>query len=474
MIIVLTSILKYIIFYKTIVFSIQLFYNIKVIRGEIMHKILMKNLRNYYDQEITIEGFVDNIRNLQWVQFLILKDNTGKVQITIEKSLEENKQLVEIVNNLTVESTIKVKGILKQNDKVKLNGMELIPNKIEVTSISAQELPFNYKDIANVNLDTRLDYRFIDLRSEKNLLLFKVQSTLTKYMREYLYNHNFTEIHTPKLIGAASESGSEVFEVKYFDRMAYLAQSPQFYKQMAMASNFNRIFEIAPCFRAENSNTSKHTTEFTSLDVEFSYIEGVSDVMNLEAEMLTYGLQHLKEELGEEIKEIFQTEIIVPTLPFPSMKLKEVYEELENRYQYVVGKEEQTDLTTEAERLCKKLAHDKFNHEFIFVTDFPAEKRAFYHMRDENGILQGYDLIWKGIEITTGAQREHRYEEIKKNAKEKGLDNDVKFYLEFFKYGCPPHGGFAIGLDRLTMLLLDIPSLKESMFLFRGPNRLNP
>ena len=439
-----------------------------------MEKILMKDLKKYYEKEITIEGFVDNIRNLQWVQFIILKDDTGKVQITVEKSLEENKELVEIVNNLTIESTIKVTGVLKESPKVKLNGMELIPTKIVVTSISEPELPFNYKDITNVNLDTRLDYRFIDLRSDKNILLFKVQSTLIRYMREYLYNNNFTEIHTPKLIGTASESGSEVFEVKYFDRLAYLAQSPQFYKQMAMASNFNRIFEVAPCFRAENSNTSKHTTEFTSFDVEFSYINGVEDVMKLESEMLVYGLEKLKETMGEEIKSTFGIDITVPTLPFPVMKLADIYRELEERYNYKVDKSEQNDLTTEAERLCKKLAHDKFNHEFLFVVDFPAEKRAFYHMRDENGILQGYDLIWQGIEITTGAQREHRYEEIVKNAKEKGLDKDVKFYLEFFKYGCPQHGGFAIGVDRLTMLLLQIPSVKESMFLFRGPNRLNP
>lgn len=439
-----------------------------------MEKAKINDLKKYYNQEVTVEGFVDNIRNLQWVQFVILRDADNKVQITIEKSEEKNKELVTLIESLPLESTIKVTGKVVENEKVKLNGMELIPSKIEITSTSEPELPFNYKDLTNVNLDTRLDYRFIDLRNEKNLLTFRVQSTLIKYMREYLYNNNFTEIHTPKLIGAASESGSEVFEVKYFDRSAYLAQSPQFYKQMAMASGFERIFEIAPCFRAENSNTSKHATEFTSFDIEFSYIDSVEDVMKLEAEMLTYGLTHLKEEMGDKIKEVFGIDIVVPTLPFPKMSLSDIYQELEDRYDYKVSEAEKNDLTTEAERLCKKLAHDKFNHEFIFVTDFPAEKRAFYHMRDEKGILQGYDLIWRGCEITTGAQREHRYQEIVKNAHEKGLENDVKFYLEFFKYGCPPHGGFAIGVDRLTMLLLDIPSVKESMFLFRGPNRLNP
>jgi len=433
----------------------------------------IKDLKNKLNEEVEIHGFIDNIRNLQYVAFVIIKDNTGKVQVTIEKEDESMKELVEIVNNLSIDSTVIVKGKLLDSPKVKLNGMEIIPNSIEVTS-KAAELPFNYKDLNNVNLDTRLDYRFIDLRNEKNSLIFKVQSTLVKYMREYLYNNKFTEIHTPKIIGAASESGSEVFEVKYFDTKAYLAQSPQFYKQMAMASGLDRIFEVAPVFRAENSNTNRHATEFTSFDIEFSYIKDYNDVMDLEAEMITYALKNLKEELGEKIKEVFNIEINVPTLPFPKMTLKEVYDTLESEFHLVVPEEEKTDLTTEAEKKLKVLAKKKFNHEFIFVTDYPAEKRAFYHMRDENGILQGYDLIWRGVEITTGAQREHRYEEIVKNAKEKGLDNDVKFYLEFFKYGCPPHGGFAIGVDRFTMLLLDIPSVKETQFLFRGPSRINP
>ena len=434
----------------------------------------INELKNHFDEEIEIQGFVESIRNIKWVQFIVIRDLTDKVQVTIEKSVEENAEMVELVNNLTLESTVKIKGKIIKNENVKLNGMEIIPTNITVTSKSEEELPFNYKDLDTVNLDTRLDYRFIDLRNEKNTLMFKVQSTLVKYMREYLYSKDFTEIHTPKLIGAASESGSEVFEVKYFDRSAYLAQSPQFYKQMAMAAGFERIFEIAPCFRAENSNTNRHATEFTSFDLEFSYINSFEDVMNLEAEMLAYGLEHLKADLGEKVKEVFGIDIVVPTLPFPTMTLKDVYSELESRYGYTVEEEEKTDLTTEAERLVFKLAQEKFNHEFMFVTDFPAEKRAFYHMRDEKGILQGYDLIWRGVEITTGAQREHRYEEIVKNANEKGLADDVKFYLEFFKYGCPPHGGFAIGVDRLTMLLLNIPSVKETEFLFRGPNRLDP
>ncbi len=416
--------------------------------------------------KVEFQGFIENLRDKKNMQFVVIRDLSGKIQITVIKS--EKSEIAEIFSHATLESTVKVTGTAVANEYVKLNGIEVIPDSVEITS-RAEALPIS----DDSSIDQRMDYRWIDLRQEKNQLMFQVQTMMTNSMREYLLNNDFIEIHTPKLIATASESGSDVFEVKYFDRKAYLAQSPQFYKQMAMASGFERIFEVAPCFRAEKSHTKKHATEFTSFDVEFSYIDSFQDVMNLEAEMLTYALKKTKEKYGEKIKEVFGVEINVPTLPFPQMKLLDIYDELEKRYNFTVPESEKTDLTTEAERLCEKLAKDKFNHEYLFVTDYPPDKRAFYHMR-KNGILQGYDLIWKGIEITSGAQREHRYEEIKKNAEEKGLGEDVKFYLEFFKYGIPPHGGFAIGIDRLTMLLLNIPTIKDSMFLFRGPDRLTP
>lgn len=438
-----------------------------------MNKIYFKDLENYFDKEIEISGFVENIRNIKWVQFLVLRDSTDKVQVTIEKSDENNAPMVELVNNLTVESTIKVTGTLKKNENVRLRGMEFIPTKIEVTSTSDAELPINIHDKDAQLLDQRLDYRFLDLRNEYNFNIFKIQSEMVKFMREFMYSRDFTEIHTPKLIGAASESGADVFEVKYFDRKAYLAQSPQFYKQMAIASGYDKVFEVAPVFRAENSNTSRHTTEFTGFDVEFAYIDSYRDVMDLEEELLTYTLEKLNEKYGELVKKLYDKEIVVPKEKFPRVKLADLYDELEKRYDYKVDESEKNDLTTEAERLSYRYAMDEFNSEFIFVTDFPKEKRAFYHMRKDD-VPEGYDLIYRGVEITTGAEREHRYDVLVKQAKEKGLDKDVEFYLEFFKYGCPPHGGFGIGVDRLTMLVLGLPSVKESMLIFRGPNRLNP
>ena len=411
--------------------------------------------------------------------FIVLKDITGKIQITVEK--EKHPEVLDALVGLTPGSVITVTGVAHESEYVKLNGMEVTPTSIQVESLAAP-IPIQCEEILPTKkrpgvprsgIDERLDYRWIDLRTDKNQLMFKAQTTLTAAFREFLLEKGFLEIHTPKLIGAASESGADVFEVKYFDRSAFLAQSPQFYKQMAMAGGFERIFECGPVFRAEKSYTSKHTTEFTGFDLEFSYITSFRDVMKMEEDLLTYALEKVKAQYGEEIREQFGLEVIVPKKPFPVVTLAELYKGLEEDFGYVVPDSDKGDLTTDAERLSYQWVQKHFDHEFLFVTDYSAEKRAFYHMRDENGVPQGYDLIWRGVEITTGAQREHRYEVLKKQAEEKGLAEDVKFYLEFFKYGCPPHGGFGLGVDRLTMLLVGL-HINEAMFLFRSPKRLTP
>ena len=413
-------------------------------------------------------GFVENFRNKRTMAFIVVKDITGKLQVTIEK--EKHPEMLEMLDRLTIHSVVSFEGEVVASEYVKMGGKEMYPDTMKIESV-ADALPI--KDDSDI--DVRMDFRWIDLRRDINHLMLRMQTTLTNAMREFLVERNFVEIHTPKLIAAASESGSDVFEVKYFDGNAYLAQSPQFYKQMAMASGLERIFETGPVFRAEKSYTNKHATEFTGFDLEFSYIDSFEDVMKMEEELLTYALGKVKAAHGDEIVALFgeEYEVKVPSLPFPRMKLADVYAELESRYGYTVPDELKGDLTTEAERMTKQLCADKFGHEFLFITDYDAKERAFYHMRDEQGVPQGYDLIWRGVEITTGAQREHRYDVLRAQAEEKGLAEDVKFYLEFFKYGCPPHGGFGIGIDRLTMLFLGL-SIKEAQFLFRGPNRLTP
>ena len=351
-----------------------------------MKRTLVKDLA--VGTVVKVQGFLENFRNKKNMAFLVLRDRSGKVQITIVKN--ESNDLLDVLDELSLESVITVTGSVIANDLVKLNGIEILPDTI---TLESHALPLPIRDDSSIDL--RLDYRWIDLRSEKNTLIFQVQTLIAKCLRETLLEKGFMEIHSPKLIGAASESGADVFELTYFDRKAYLAQSPQFYKQMAMAAGFERIFEVGPVFRAEKSYTSKHTTEFTGFDLEMSYIESYRDIMDIEQEMLVSMLEAVKSTYGERIKRLFGVDVVVPTAPFPVMKLSQVYDELEKRYGYTADENEKGDLTTDAERLCKDLTRDMFDHEFVFITDYSAQKRAFYHMRDSEGVPLGYDLIWK-------------------------------------------------------------------------------
>ncbi len=429
-----------------------------------LKRVLINDL--VYEKECKIAGFVDRIRDSKNMIFVILKDISGSVQVTIDK--KSNEKVAKQISTVIAQSVVSFIGKCVASEYVKFGGREFIPSTVKVESV-AEALPI----MDDASIDQKLNYRWLDLRSERNTIILKTQSVFVETIRAFLLKEKFLEIHSPKLIATASESGSDVFEVKYFDGKAYLAQSPQFYKQMAMASGLEKIFECGPVFRAEQSFTNRHATEFTSFDIEFSYIESYEEVMSMQEDMLIAGITAVKERLGEDIKRVLDVDVVIPTKPFPKIKLFDLYSELEKMYGYKVDDSEKGDTTTECEKLCKTYSIEKYGHEFLFITDFAKEKRAFYHMR-KDGVPQGYDLIWKGVEITTGAMREHRYDFLKKQAKEKGLDKDVEFYLEFFKYGCPPHGGFGMGVDRVMMVLLNIFSVKEIMYIFRGPNRLAP
>lgn len=437
-----------------------------------METQIFNNLDAKKGTTITVNGFVNSIRDLQYVQFLILRNGINHLQITIEKS-ENNDHLNEIITNLRLESTIKVTGVLKENPKVKLKGVELIPTSIEVTSHNLEDLPVNLTDKTKTTREKRLDYRFLDLRRREANLLFQVQTTLLHAFREYWQEHNYLEINSPKILGTASESGATVFELDYFGSKAYLAQSPQFYKQMAMAAGFNKIFEIGPAFRAENSHTSYHATEFTSIDVEISWVDSEHDLMAIEEELIIKGLTTIKEKYGTLLKEVLNLDIKVPSSKFPQLSFTEVKTIIKTEYNYYNPKTD--DLDRKEEELICAYALKHYNSEFVFITDYPATARPFYHMLNEEGITKSFDLIYKGIEITTGSLREHRYEILKKQALNYGLPlTSIQFYLDFFKYGCPPHGGFAIGLSRFLMRLFELDNVREATFVYRGPNRLQP
>lgn len=439
-----------------------------------MAKILFKDLESYFDQEIEIQGFVDKIRDLQYVQFLVLRDSSAKVQITIEKN-EDNKELNEIVSHLTKESTILSKGTIYKQDKVKLRGMEFIPSMIQVTSRSEEELPIDILDFNNKSAqDLRLDNRFLDLRLEKNYLIFKGQTLAEMAMREYWIENNFIEIHSPKILGTASETGAEVFELQYFGKKVYLAQSPQFYKQMAMGAGFNNVFEIGPVFRAENSHTAYHATEFTSVDAEISWIKSHHEVMDVEEAKLLHVMKSLKEKIGEDFTNIFKKEINVPTRAFPRIPFLEAKQIIQDNYKYFG--EKSYDFDRREEELICLYAKKNMKSDFVFIIDYPFEARPFYHMIDETtGLTKSFDLLYKGIEITTGAQREHRIDVLKNQALKKEMSlQAIDFYLNFFKFGMPPHGGYGFGLTRFLMRLFEVETIRDVTFLYRGPNRVMP
>jgi nondiscriminating aspartyl-tRNA synthetase len=434
-------------------------------------RTLVRDLRAHIGQQVTVYGWENTLRLQRKMQFILARDHTGMVQIAHRRPDGGSvlEQLIE--HEMPIESAIKVTGTVVDNAIVKLGGLEIIPESIEVTNRADSPLPINDQ----AGIDQRLDWRFLDLRVPSRRLIFEVQTTVEKALRDFAYAQGCTELHTPKLMGTASESGAEVFPVKYFDRTAYLAQSPQFYKQMAIASGIDRVFEIGPVFRAEPSFTSRHATEFTGIDAEIAWIDGVEDVMIFEERMLAHVLAVVRERHGGEIAEHLRTEITVPPVPFPRYTMAEAIALLREGGWNPEG--DKVDLDPEGERALSALAHERHGHQFVFLTHFPVSVRPFYHLHcvEDPDLTASFDLLWRGIEITTGAQREHRHDVLCKQAEDKGLSLDaLRSYLDCFRFGMPPHGGLGAGLNRIMMVLLGLDSIRESTFLFRGPHRLEP
>ena len=422
------------------------------------------------DGEVSIAGWLETLRDQKRIQFLIIRDESGSVQVTYPKPSEDD-ELAALVSTITDGSFVRIKGQLKHDERVKLGGIEILLQSLEIESMSIPESPI----ADDTSIDKRLDWRFLDYRRPEMRLMTKVQTEIEASWRKYWIENDFTEIHTPKLMSSPSESHAELFKLEYFETHAYLAQSPQFYKQMAMASGLGRIFEIGPVFRADPSFTARHATEFVSVDMEVSYIDSHTDIMDIQEQLMVEAISSVKEKYGEQIKELLDLEITVPTTPFPRIPLAEAHEILKKRG-YEVPRAD-GDLDPEGERQISAYAKEELGHEFVFLTDYHHQIRPFYHMRHEDNpeLTKSYDLLWKGTEITTGAQREHRVDVLIEQIKQKGLEPEgLDNYLNFFRYGVPAHGGFGMGLTRVLMLLLDLPNIREASFLFRGPNRLEP
>ncbi len=422
------------------------------------------------DGPVTIGGWVETLRDQKRIQFIIIRDESGSVQVTYPRPADEDA-LADQVSSLSNGSFVEITGNLKHDERVKLGGIEILLTGMKIVSLANPDSPI----ADDTSIDKRLDWRFIDLRRPELNLMMRVQTEIEKTWREIWLENDFIEIHSPKLMASPSESHAELFKLEYFETHAYLAQSPQFYKQMAMSAGLGKVFEIGPVFRADPSFTSRHATEFVSVDMEMSWIDSHEDIMKFQEQLLVRAITAVKARYGEEIQKLYGIDIQIPATPFPRIPLAEAHKIVEARG-YKVPRMD-GDLDPEGERQIAQYVTETYGHEFVFLTDYPKNIRPFYHMRhaDNDQLTNSYDLIWKGTEITTGAQREHRIEILEKQVLDKGLELEgLNFYLDFFRYGAPSHGGFGMGLTRVVMLLLDLPNIREASFLFRGPNRLQP
>lgn len=429
-----------------------------------MERIMINKLNEYINKSVNIKGWIYRVRKLKSITFLILRDRTGLVQCVLENNLID-------INSLKLESVVSINGEVRES-KNNLNPFEISVESINIINLCKEELPIEInQNNLEVNLDTMLNNRVLSLRHEKINSIFKIQNLIVEGFKEFLRKEDFTEIFTPKLVAQGAEGGSDVFEVKYFENKAYLAQSPQFYKQMMVGAGFERVFEVGHVYRAEQHDTNRHLNEYISMDLEMGFIENEEELMDLEENLLKYILNKVAKE-GEKYLKLTNANIPNINGKIPRMKLSEAINILEKHYN---KKGLEGDLDPEGEKLICKYAKENLGCEFIFLTHYPRKKRPMYTMPCGEHETHSFDLLFRGIEITTGGQRIHDYDMLIKNMEYKNLNpNNYESYTETFKYGMPTHGGLAIGLERITAKLLDLENIREATLITRDRHRLLP
>jgi len=427
-----------------------------------MQRTLIKDLTNQIGQEVTLLGRVLNIRKLGSIVFVVLQDFSGTVQTVWETEIK-----------VGIGEAIKITGLVKADTRAK-SGVEISGTKLEIVSANIEDLPYDFagKDI-NLQLSTLLDLRTTSLRHPKIQAIFKLYDLLLEGYEKTMRQEGFTEIKTPKILEAASEGGANFFKINYFDKDAYLAQSPQLYKQI-MVGVFERVFEIGTVFRAEPHFTTRHVNEYTGLDAEMGFIDSFQDVMKMMNKAISGVFTHIKkngqaylDEYGVELSEV--PEII------PQIKLAEIKKIIKEKYCYEIPAS--TDIDPEGERLASRWAKEEHDSDFLFITNYFWKDKPFYTMPsdDSQNETEGFDLIYKGVEIATGSQRIHDYKMLTENMKAKGVKPDgLEFYLDTFKFAMPPHGGWGLGSERIIQLILGLGSIKEAVLFPRDVKRLKP
>ncbi len=423
-------------------------------------------------ERVVVNGWVERVRPGK--RIVQVRDRTGVVQGVVradDGTVAVVPEDVGGLETLTPESAVRATGTVRSSRGD--GAVQLEIERLELLSPAAAPLPLA-RDV-QATPDQRLDHRYLDLRSRERFLVFEVQSTLEQAIRAFCAAEDFVEIHSPKISGGGSESGATTFSVPYFGAEAALVQSPQFYMQMAMAAGFDRVLEVGPVFRNESGVTPRHATEFTIAHFELSWIDSHEELMQFEQELLRHALGVVRDAHGEEIAEVFGVPVELPPERIPRLSLAQAPELTGGELTGESG----THLLGKAEQALSKHAQREHGTSFVFLTDYPADARPFYTMR-EGAFSRSFDLLWRGIELTSGGQREHRYDVLRAQVADAGMAPEAvasyiePYFLDMFRHGCPPHGGFGIGLNRLLMALLGLSSIREASYVFRGPGRFVP
>jgi aspartyl-tRNA synthetase len=428
-------------------------------------------IRSRIGQTIRVSGWVHDVRLLGGISFVLLRNREGIIQLAVPKKVV-TKEVLETVTSLHPEDVIISVGTVKES-KIARNGFEIIPQTITVVSTSATPLPLDPRGVTDANLDTRLEWRTLDLRRPESTAVFKVEAALIFGMESYLRENGFLQVFTPSILGGISEGGSEVFKIDFYGRPAFLRQDPQLHRQLAIAGGLGRVYDLGPNWRAELSHTPRHISEHRTIAPEMSFIDDERDTMRVEEGLIVSGIRAVIKACGPEL-DLLKISLEEPKTPFPELAFPEIYATLEG-----LGRRlpEDQDLDRESEKLLSDHVKRESGSDFFFVNRFPSKIKPFYVMRvDETPrYARSVDLLYKGLELSSGGQREHRHSKIIDQIHDKGMDEEgLKWFTEPFRYGVPPHGGFSLGIERFTAQMLNIGSIKEAALFPRDPDRLQP
>jgi nondiscriminating aspartyl-tRNA synthetase len=428
-------------------------------------------LKGMIGQKTSVSGWVHDIRLLGGINFVLLRNRDGIIQVTVPKKVV-SPEVMTTVSSLHPEDVIKVTGLVKEAKQAR-NGFEVIPDSLAVIAASAVPLPLDPRGVTDANLDTRLEWRTLDLRRPESTAVFKVEDALITGMESYLRENGFLRVFTPSILGGISEGGSEVFKIDFYGKPAFLRQDPQLHRQLAIAGGLGRVYDLGANWRAELSHTPRHMSERRTIAPEMSFLTDERDTMRVEEAMVVRGIRSVIDECGPEL-DLLKLDLVEPKTPFPELSFPEIYGQLEGLGHKLPPDQ---DLDRESEKLLTDLVKNDYGSDFFFVNRFPSKVKPFYvmHVDDQPRYARSVDMLFKGLELSSGGQREHRHDKIIEQVREKGMDEEgLKWFTEPFRYGVPPHGGFSLGIERFVATLLNIPSVKEAALFPRDPERLQP